>query len=90
MLQGNSDLGTADSYTFQKFASSITIPHGVEEVMKTIGHDDVVIDGDNEGENDHGDADPHGAGQHLDPNGKGANLCQICNKCHVKSKQNKI
>ena len=42
--------------------------------MKTIGHDDVVIDGDDEGENDHGDADPHGAGQHLDPDGKGTNL----------------
>ena len=63
--------------------SCCIIPHGVEEVVKTIGHDDVVIDGDNEGEDDHGDADPHGAWQHLNPDSKRANLRQISNKRHV-------
>ena len=53
--------------------------------MKTIGHDDVVIDGNDEGENDHGDANPHGAGQHLDPDGKGANLYQISSKIRAKN-----
>ena len=48
--------------------------------MKTIGHDDIVIDSNNEGENDHGDANPHGTGQHFSPDGKGADLFQICNK----------
>ena len=74
MLQGSSDLGTDDSCLL--FASSIIVPHGIEEIVKTIGHDDVVVDGDDEGENDHGNADPHGAGQHLNPNGKGADLYQ--------------
>ena len=57
-----------------------TLPHGVEEIVKTIGHDDVVIDSDDEGENDHGDANPHSARQHFDPYGKGANLNQIRRK----------
>ena len=48
--------------------------------MKTIGHDDVVIDGNDKRENDHGNANPHGAGQHFYPNGKGGNLYQMSNK----------
>ena len=55
--------------------------------MKTIGHDDVVIDSDDEGEDNHGDANPHGAGQHFDPDGKGANLKQ---KLATKSTLSKL
>ena len=42
--------------------------------MKTICHDDIVIDGDDEGQNDHGDTNSHGTRQHLHPDGKGADL----------------
>ena len=45
--------------------------------METVGHDDVVIYGDHERENDHGNANPHGAGQHLTPDGERTSLSSI-------------
>ena len=67
------------------FFSLIKAPHGVEEIMKTICHDDIVIDGDDEGQNDHGDTNSHGTRQHLHPDGKGADLYSLMDESKIRN-----
>ena len=74
MLQGSSDLGTGDSCLL--FASSIIVPHGIEEIVKTIGHDDVVVDGNDEADDALGNANAPAQGTHA-PDGDRASLGEL-------------
>ena len=49
-------------------------PQRIEHVVQAVGHDHVVVDGDDHGDDHHGHPDPQGAGQHLHPDPEGPHL----------------